>query len=60
MEYGFKKKRFIMVYRLEEDDAFQRESDGMSAGIFWMLAYKEIHGLIASGANAPILFKGWI
>ena len=32
----------------------------MSAGIFWMLAYKEIHGLVASGANAPILFKGWI
>ena len=32
----------------------------MSAGIFWMLACKEIHVLIASGANAPILFKGWI
>ena len=32
----------------------------MSAGIYWMLAYKEIHVLIASGVLAPILCKGWI
>ena len=51
---------FIKVYRLEEDEALPREGDDMSAGIYWMLAYKEIHVLIASGALAPILFKGWI
>ena len=39
-----------MVYRLEEDEALPREGDGMSVGIYWMLAYKEIHVLIPSGA----------
>ena len=29
-----------MVYRLGEDEALPREGDDMSAGIYWMLAYK--------------------
>ena len=58
MDMVSRRKGLFLVYRLEEDVAFQKESDGMSAGIFWMLAYKEIHGLVASGANAPSSSRG--
>ena len=49
MEYGFKKKRFIMVYRLDEDVAFQRKVMICARNFIGVLALQGNYECIASG-----------
>ena len=54
------KKGLYSVYRLEEDEAFCKKVMICAWNFIWEFTHKENYKCIASGAKAPILFKGFI